>query len=97
MSWSAPGVRLHGPLHESALCYNLVLFIRQLVGGSFYGQVGTGVTAYRVNPVAVAGGIAFTRITAGSGHTCAIRQDTKGAMCWVSWGYLRLGACLERR
>lgn len=46
------------------------------------GQLGDGSTSDRSRPVrAQAGGVAFTAVTAGGGHTCALAGDGR-AFCW---------------
>jgi alpha-tubulin suppressor-like RCC1 family protein len=46
------------------------------------GQVGDGTTTRRSAPVAVAGMIAFSAVTAGRNHTCAVATATGRAYCW---------------
>lgn len=60
-------------------------------GSSTSGQGGTGaVVASLLTPTAVAGGLVFTAITAGTIHTCAIATDA-AAHCWGSNASGRLG------
>ena len=60
-------------------------------GSDAYGQLGdNGVSGQSVVPVAVAGGITFQSLSAGSTHTCGIA--TSGTLyCWGSNGDGRLG------
>ena len=52
-------------------------------GAKGEGQLGTG-KQYRSNwPRAVAGGLAFTRVTAGGAHSCG-ESTSKLAYCWGS-------------
>jgi alpha-tubulin suppressor-like RCC1 family protein len=46
-----------------------------------HGQLGDGSTTSRAVPVAVAGGITFTSLTAGWFHTCGLTADGT-AYCW---------------
>ena len=50
-------------------------------GSNSYGQLGSGTEAGSAAPVAVAGGIAFTQISAGFHHTCGVATDGR-AYCW---------------
>lgn len=57
-------------------------------GINTYGAVGDGTKLNtRLRPVAVAGGLYFTQLSAGSLHTCA-KTETSAAYCW---GYNRNG------
>jgi alpha-tubulin suppressor-like RCC1 family protein len=59
-------------------------------GGNFDGQLGDGTTTDRRRPVAVKGGLRFTRISAGAGVTCGI--TTAGtSYCWGRNDYGQLG------
>jgi len=54
-----------------------------LLGRQLLGQLGDGTTAGRTTPAAVAGGLRFAAVTAGSFHTCGL--TTSGtAYCWVT-------------
>jgi uncharacterized protein YjdB len=59
-------------------------------GDNEVGQVGDGSTTDRLEPVAVAGGHAFTRLDAGFRHTCG-RASTGTVYCWGSNGAGQLG------
>ena len=59
-------------------------------GLNVFGQVGDGTTTQRVNPVAVAGGYAFTKVSTGNYHTCGITPNHK-AYCWGSNQFGALG------
>ena len=50
------------------------------------GQLGDGSTADRRRPVAVAGGLRFRQVSAGSYHTCGVTMDYR-AYCWGWNGY----------
>ena len=51
-------------------------------GGNIYGQLGSGSSQNPSGvPLAVSGGLTFTAITAGAGHTCAI-SSSGTAYCW---------------
>lgn len=50
-------------------------------GAGGNGRLGVGTTSNRTSPTAVLGGHSFTAISAGAGHTCAIRNDG-AAFCW---------------
>jgi alpha-tubulin suppressor-like RCC1 family protein len=65
-------------------------------GGNWFGALGTGGATWdgtgaesRV-PVPVSGGRAFSRISAGGSHVCAIATDG-GAWCWGDNGYGQAG------
>ena len=61
-------------------------------GADGYGQLGDGDEgqANKYTPVAVAGGLTLTHLSAGSYHTCGI--DTTGnAWCWGADSYGQLG------
>lgn len=50
-------------------------------GSNYLGQLGNGTTSFASPPVAVAGGLAFTRLSVGWSHVCGIA--TNGATyCW---------------
>ena len=52
-------------------------------GDNTYGGCGTGTAdSYVQTPTVVAGGIIFTRITAGGFHTCGLRASDGRAMCF---------------
>jgi alpha-tubulin suppressor-like RCC1 family protein len=48
-----------------------------------YGQLGDGTTMSRSSAVAVAGGVTFTAVSAGSEHTCGLTAQGE-AHCWGS-------------
>jgi len=51
-------------------------------GGNIYGQLGSGSSQNPSGvPLAVSGGLTFTAITAGAGHTCAIASSGT-VYCW---------------
>ena len=52
-------------------------------GNDTYGQVGDGPAdqAQKLSPVAVAGGVVFSSLTAGGAHTCGV-DITEQAWCW---------------
>jgi hypothetical protein len=51
-------------------------------GANDRGQLGDGTNLRRTAPVAVAGTIAFSAVTAGRNHTCAVATATGAAYCW---------------
>lgn len=51
--------------------------------GDATGALGDGTTTQRLTPVAVAGGIFFSQVSAGYSHTCG-RTDAGVAYCWGS-------------
>lgn len=56
-------------------------------GSGVWGQLGNGEfgASYNVTaPVPVSGGLAFTSITAGGDHTCALTAAGK-SYCWGEW------------
>jgi alpha-tubulin suppressor-like RCC1 family protein len=53
--------------------------------------VGDGTTTSRLRPAAVAGGLSFKLVEAGSGHTCGITTAGR-AYCWGSNGDGQLGS-----
>ena len=62
-------------------------------GANSVGQLGDGAgnaAEDRLSPVAVAGGIAFTRLSAGEEFTCGLAKDGS-AYCWGSNGVLGNG------
>jgi alpha-tubulin suppressor-like RCC1 family protein len=62
-------------------------------GANSVGQLGDGVKSTaedRTSPVAVAGGISFTAVSAGEDYTCGIAKDAS-AYCWGSSGVLGNG------
>jgi hypothetical protein len=54
------------------------------------GQLGDGTTTKRLRPVAVVGGLRFSQISAGGGHTCGVSTDNR-AYCWGLNDYGQLG------
>ena len=54
------------------------------------GQLGAGTAVNSYTPVAVSGGLTFTRLAAGSMHTCGA-ATSGGVYCWGSRGGGRLG------
>jgi alpha-tubulin suppressor-like RCC1 family protein len=51
-------------------------------GRNFEGQIGSGTTLFRHRlPTAVAGGLHFRQVTAGTNHTCGVTTDNR-AYCW---------------
>jgi alpha-tubulin suppressor-like RCC1 family protein len=53
-------------------------------GANRYGQVGDGTSGYaarRLRPVAVLGGLQFSAVNPGGGHTCGVTTDDR-AYCW---------------
>jgi alpha-tubulin suppressor-like RCC1 family protein len=60
-------------------------------GGNQEGQVGNGGTSIRVSaPVPVSGGLVFTSVTAGAGHSCGLTAQGT-AYCWGANQYGSLG------
>ncbi|HEV8357353.1 MAG TPA: hypothetical protein VGQ17_11365 [Gemmatimonadales bacterium] len=51
-------------------------------GANDQGQLGDSTNAQRTAPVAVAGRISFSAVTAGTDHTCAVATATGTAYCW---------------
>ena len=51
-------------------------------GYNYFGQLGTGDTANRANPVAVGGGLTFASLAVGGNHTCGL---THAGVAWC-WG-----------
>lgn len=49
--------------------------------GDATGALGDGTTTQRLTPVAVAGGLFFSQVSAGYSHTCG-RTDAGVAYCW---------------
>lgn len=45
------------------------------------GQIGDGATTEQHSPVLVSGGISFSAVSAGAGHTCGAANDGN-AYCW---------------
>jgi alpha-tubulin suppressor-like RCC1 family protein len=60
-------------------------------GANDRGQVGDGTNTRRAAPVAVAGAIAFSAVTAGRNHTCAVATATGAAYCWGDNTFGQLG------
>ena len=61
-------------------------------GGNDLGQLGDGTsTASRTSPFAVAGGLNFSVIRAGSKHTCALVTTSGLAYCWGANGLGQIG------
>ena len=61
-------------------------------GGNDLGQLGDGTsTADRTSPFAVAGGLNFSVIRAGSKHTCALVTTSGLAYCWGANGLGQIG------
>ena len=60
-------------------------------GDNFGGQLGTGTADYRAVPVAVAGGLRFTIVSASAlRHACGLTTDG-AAYCWGEYGLLGTG------
>jgi alpha-tubulin suppressor-like RCC1 family protein len=60
-------------------------------GTNYYGQLGDGTTGtVRLTPVAVAGGLAFSQVSAGLEHTCG-KTPAGVAYCWGWNGSGQLG------
>ncbi|MBL9026877.1 MAG: RTX toxin, partial [Myxococcales bacterium] len=59
-------------------------------GDGSYGQLGHGVLELSSQPVAVLGGLSFTRLAAGSHFTCG-ELATGGVYCWGSADVGQLG------
>jgi alpha-tubulin suppressor-like RCC1 family protein len=55
-------------------------------GGNWLGQLGDGTTTNPTQPVAVAGGLVFQAISAGTSHTCGLTTEG-AAFCWGADGY----------
>jgi len=51
-------------------------------GGNEFGQLGDGTREDKSSPVAVQGGVSFSRIACGDTHTCAVVEETGEGMCW---------------
>jgi alpha-tubulin suppressor-like RCC1 family protein len=60
-------------------------------GANERGQLGDGTNLRRTAPVAVAGTIAFSAVTAGRNHTCAVATATGAAYCWGDNTFGQLG------
>ena len=60
------------------------------VGFNRDGGVGDGTTTNKSTPVAVAGGLTFTAISAGGNHTCGT-TSTGAAYCWGSNTHSEVG------
>ena len=50
-------------------------------GDNSFGQLGDGSTTSSATPVPVSGGLSFTQLTTGSGHTCGLTA-VGAAYCW---------------
>ena len=61
-------------------------------GDNFFGELGDGTNTSRSSPVpvAAAGGVILTQVSAGGGHTCAVGSDTK-VYCWGNNSVGQLG------
>jgi alpha-tubulin suppressor-like RCC1 family protein/S1-C subfamily serine protease len=65
------------------------------VGTNRYGQLGDGTTTSRWGPPApVTGGVIFTSLSAGSGHSCGVATDGD-AYCWGLSESMQLGSALD--
>jgi alpha-tubulin suppressor-like RCC1 family protein len=66
-------------------------------GNNFNGQLGNGGTASSSVPVAVAGGLSFSSLSAGSGHFCGM-VSTGSVYCWGAnqFGQLGDGTTVDR-
>jgi alpha-tubulin suppressor-like RCC1 family protein len=61
-------------------------------GQNSRGELGTGGTVQNQStPVAVAGGLTFSAISSGGGHTCAIASSTQLLYCWGKNQFGQLG------
>ena len=60
-------------------------------GEGLNGKLGTGDVANVNVPTPVTGGAAFTSVSAGTSHTCAIRASDSRVMCWGAAANGRLG------
>ncbi|MBA3317410.1 MAG: hypothetical protein H0T50_04885 [Gemmatimonadales bacterium] len=65
-------------------------FALDISGDNTYGQLGDGTTTRRLTPVAVAGSLFFSQVSAGSEHTCG-RTPAAVAYCWGHNGSGQLG------
>jgi alpha-tubulin suppressor-like RCC1 family protein len=52
-----------------------------LLGLNVYGELGDRTTAGRLTPIAVAGGLYFSQVSAGGWHTCG-KTSAGLAYCW---------------
>jgi len=59
-------------------------------GFNSYGQLGTGDTTNRSQPVLISGGLSFVSIVAGASHTCGLTRSG-AAYCWGDDGTGELG------
>jgi alpha-tubulin suppressor-like RCC1 family protein len=59
-------------------------------GSNFTGELGDGTTTARLTPVAVAGGLQFTEVSAGTNHTCGVTTGNV-AYCWGLNNFGQLG------
>jgi alpha-tubulin suppressor-like RCC1 family protein len=50
-------------------------------GANLFGELGDGTTTGSETPIAVAGGLRFAQVDAGSGHSCGVTTDNR-AFCW---------------
>jgi alpha-tubulin suppressor-like RCC1 family protein len=59
-------------------------------GTNFTGELGDGTTTTRLTPVAVAGGLRFSDVSAGTNHTCGVATGNV-AYCWGLNDFGQLG------
>jgi len=60
-------------------------------GSNLHGQLGDGSHTQHTMPVAVKGGLSFTQVNTGGGHTCGVTTTTNLAYCWGYNGRGQLG------
>lgn len=92
-----PGAAIRVVVGESHACALLGTGAAYCWGDNTYGQLGRpGGTSS--TPVAVAGGLVFTTLSAGGFHTCGVMQGTGAIACWGAnyTGQLGDGTLVDR-
>lgn len=79
-----------GEFHTCAEATSNRAYCWGLNGGTDAGAVGDGTTTQRLTPVAVAGGLFFSQVSAGSTQSCG-KTDAGVAYCWGTNSVGQLG------